>query len=144
MSTATVKHAISPAELDRRITFHADDQIMEANFSDFRFEDSQVVNLFYDRLEARIHETGEEKWFFLVNLNGCQILPGAWVRYAQRGKRLNEAGSLGSVRYAAGSETEADIRMRAETQGFRPNIRNTREEAEALIEELRADLLQRR
>ena len=40
-------------------------------------------------------------------MNGCQILPGAWVRYATRGKRLNEASSLGSVRYATGSETEA-------------------------------------
>ena len=36
--------------------------------------------------------------------------------------------NLGSVRYAPGSETEETIRMRAESQQFRPNIRNTREE----------------
>ena len=46
------------------------------------------------------------------------------------------------MRYAAGSETEADIRLRAQTQGFRPNIRNTRQEALDLIEDLRAELMQ--
>ena len=68
-------------------------------------------------------------------------MPGAWVRYAMRGKRLNEAASLGSVRYAAGSETEADIRLRAQSQDFRPNIRNTRDEALERIEEMRAELV---
>jgi hypothetical protein len=116
---------------------------MDVDFSHFTFHHSRDVDDFYDYLEERIIES-DRRWFFLVNLNGCEILPGAWVRYAQRGKRLNEAGSLGSVRYAAGSETEADIRLRAETQGFRPNIRNSREEALDLIEELRAELLQNR
>ncbi|MEO0990970.1 MAG: hypothetical protein AAFX00_08485, partial [Pseudomonadota bacterium] len=62
-----------------------------------------------------------------------------WVQYAARGKTLNEAWSLGSVRYAAGSETEADIRLRAESQGFRPNIRNTREEALERIAEMKVE-----
>ncbi len=44
------------------------------------------------------------------------------------------------MRYAAGSETEAEIRLRAESQDFRPNIRNTREEALERIDEMRADL----
>ena len=61
------------------------------------------------------------------------------MRYAQRGKRLNIAASLGSVRYATGSETEADIRLRAQSQGFRPNIRNTREEALERINEMKAE-----
>ena len=69
-------------------------------------------------------------------------MPPAWVRYAHRGKRLNEGASLGTVRYAAGSEAEADIRLRAESQGFRPNIRNTREEALERIEEMRSEQLQ--
>ena len=66
-------------------------------------------------------------------------MSGAWVQYAARGKRLNEAWSLGSVRFAPGSETETDIRLRAESQGFRPNIRNTREEALQRIAEMKAE-----
>ncbi len=131
------------ADFVRRVSFDRDKLIMDVDFSHFTFHHSRDVDDFYDFLEARIRES-DRRWFFLVNLNGCEILPGAWVRYAHRGKRLNEAGSLGSVRYAAGSETEEDIRLRAETQGFRPNIRNTREEALELIEEMRAELLQGR
>jgi len=123
----------------RRLAFDEDTVIMEVDFSHFVFHHSRDVDDFYDFIEERIKET-DRKWFFLVNLNGCEILPAAWVRYAHRGKRLNEAASLGSARFAAGSETEEDIRLRAETQGFRPNIRNTRKEALSLIEEMRADL----
>ena len=131
------------ADFVRRVSFDSDHVIMEVDFSHFTFHHSRDVDDFYDYLEDRIKES-DRRWFFLVNLNGCEILPAAWVRYAQRGKRLNEAGSLGSVRFAAGSETAEDIRMRAQTQGFRPNIRNTREEALDLIEEMRAKLLQDR
>ena len=141
MTQAASHSAVDRAELDKRITFHDADQIMEVDFSHFTFHHSRDVDDFYDFLEERIKES-DRRWFFLVNLNECEILPGAWVRYAYRGKRLNEAGSLGSVRYAAGSETAEDIRLRAETQGFRPNIRNTRDEALGLIEEMRAELLQ--
>jgi hypothetical protein len=131
----------SDEEIARRISFDPARRIMEADFSDFTFHHGRDVDHVYDHIEARIRDT-ERKWFFLVNLNGCRILPAAWVRYAHRGKRLNEAASLGSARYAAGSETEQDIRLRAESQGFRPNIRNTRAEALDLIEEMRAELLQ--
>lgn len=126
------------ADFVRRISFDDDTGIMEADFSHFTFHHSRDVNEFYDHIEDRIRATGR-KWFFLVNLNACQILPAAWVQYAQRGKRLNAAASLGSVRYAAGSETETDIRMRAETQSFRPNIRNTRGEALARIDEMKSE-----
>lgn len=126
------------ADFVRRVAFDEARVIMEVDFSHFTFHHSRDVDDFYDYLEERIRDS-DRRWFFLVNLNGCKILPAAWVRYACRGKRLNEAGSLGSVRFAAGSETAKDIRMRAETQGFRPNIRNTREEALELIEQMRAE-----
>ena len=129
------------ADFVRRVRFDTERVIMDVDFSHFTFNHSRDVNDFYDYLEERIQDSGR-RWFFLVNMNGCQILPGAWIQYAHRGKRLNEAGSLGSVRYAAGSETEADIRLRAETAGFRPNIRNTRQEALDLIEEMRVELTQ--
>lgn len=131
----------TPEEIAARITFDPARVIMDADFSGLTFHHGRDVNDVYDHIEARIIET-DRKWFFLVNLNGCQILPEAWVRYAHRGKRLNLAASLGSARYAAGSETEHDIRLRAQSGGFRPNIRNTRDEAIKLIEELRAELLQ--
>jgi len=124
-----------------RIAFDDDSQIMEADFSNVTFHHSRDVDDFYDHIEARIAQT-DRKWFFLVNLNGCEILPGAWVRYAFRGKRLNTAASLGSVRFATGSETEAEIRLRAESQDFRPNIRNSRAEALERIEQLRTEVKQ--
>jgi hypothetical protein len=129
------------ADFVRRLSFDEDALIMEVDFSHFTFHHGRDVNDFYDFIEERIKDT-DRKWFFLVNLNGCEILPGAWVQYAMRGKRLNKAASLGSARFAAGSETEADIRLRAETQGFRPNIRNTRDEAITLINEMKEDLTQ--
>ncbi|MHA6263076.1 hypothetical protein ACXYMO_07730 [Arenibacterium sp. CAU 1754] len=126
------------ADFMRRLSFDEAAQTMNVDFSHFVFHHSRDVNDFYDYIQDRIRET-DRKWYFLVDLNGCEILPAAWVQYAHRGKRLNEAASLGSVRYAAGSETEADIRLRAETQGFRPNIRNTRDEALERIAEMKRD-----
>lgn len=125
------------ADFLRRITFHSDEDIMEVDFENFTFWHSGDVNDFYDHVEERVKAT-DQKWFFLVNLNNCRIMPEAWVQYARRGKALNAAASLGSVRFAAGSETEAEIRQRAQSQDFRPNIRNTREEALARLAELKS------
>ncbi|WP_299931889.1 hypothetical protein [uncultured Pelagimonas sp.] len=125
-------------ELVSRLSFDRATSVTEADFSNFTFYHSRDVDDFYDHIEARIGDSGQDKWFFLINYENCTIEPGAWVRFAHRGKLLNKAHSLGSVRFAPGSETEADIRMRAESQDFRPNIRNTRDEALARIAELRA------
>lgn len=128
------------ADFVRRLRFDAERVIMDVDFSYMTFHHSRDVNDFYDFVEDRIRES-DRKWFFLVNLEGCQILPAAWVQYAHRGKMLNIAASLGSVRYAPGSETEEEIRMRSESQDFRPNLRNTREEALERIEEMRAEII---
>lgn len=133
------QHVPSYTEADfaPRIRFIADAQIMDVDFSDFAFHHSRDVDDFYDHIEKRI-KTSDQKWYFLVNYNGCQIMPKAWIQYARRGKALNIAASLGSVRYATGSETEQEIRQRAQSQEFRPNIRNSRAEALARIDEMRA------
>lgn len=120
-----------------RIKFEPDDQIMHADFSNFSFEHGRDVHDVYDFIESQIKPTGR-KWYFLISYDGTRIQSPAWVEYAARGKKLNEEFSLGSVRYAPGSETEADIRLRAESQGFRPNIRNTYAEAYQLIVEMKA------
>jgi len=139
---AGVRHdpTYSTADFVRRISFDEEGPIMDVDFSHFTFNHSRDVDDFYDHIEERIIES-DRKWFFLVNMEGCQIMPAAWVRYAHRGKQLNKAASLGSVRYAPGSETEEDIRLRAESQGFEPNIRNTRGEALERIAEMKAELL---
>lgn len=128
------------ADVVRRITFDPDSVVMDVDFSHLTLHHARDVDDFYDYIEDRI-KASDRRWFFLINYQGCQIMPAAWVRYAHRGKQLNKAASLGSVRYAPGSETEAEIRLRAESQDFRPNIRNTRAEALERIEEIRAELL---
>ena len=65
-------------------------------------------------------------------------MPEAWIRYSTRGKHVNLQHSMGSVRFAAGSETKAGIRLRAESQGFDPNIRNTQEEALERLQDMRS------
>lgn len=125
-------------ELIWRLEFLPEDGIMCVDFSGMSFEHSRDVNDVYDFVEEQIKATGR-KWYFLVNYEGTRIQSPAWVQYAKRGKALNAAWSLGSVRYAPGSETEADIRLRAESQGFRPNIRNTQEEALERIAEMKAE-----
>ncbi len=125
------------ADLNWRIEFRPGLDVMEVDFTHMSFEHSRDVNDVYDFIEEQVRAT-ERKWFFLINYEACRIQAPAWVQYARRGKRLNEEWSLGSVRYAPGSETEADIRLRAESQGFRPNIRNTRAEALERIAEMKA------
>ncbi|MBW4981687.1 hypothetical protein KZZ07_03940 [Mameliella sp. CS4] len=129
----------TPQDFFHRIAFDEESRIMEVDFSWFTFNHFRDVNDFYDHIESRIADMGQDQWFFLINYEGTQILPAAWVQYAHRGKKLNLEHSLGTVRYAPGSETEADIRLRAESQDFRPNIRNTRAEALARIEDMRAE-----
>ncbi|MEL7202560.1 MAG: hypothetical protein AAGL19_00230 [Pseudomonadota bacterium] len=119
-----------------RISFHDVEETMEIDLTGVVLEHSRDVHDLYDVLEEVIRDT-DRKWYFLINYEGTKIFSCAWVEYAARGKTLNEMGSLGSVRFAPGSETETDIRLRAESGGFRPNIRNTRDEALARIAELK-------
>lgn len=131
------KPSFSADDLKGCIEFDRDTQIMYVNFANMSFEHSRDVNDVYDFIEDRIAQTGR-KWYFLINYENTRIQSPAWVQYAARGKKLNQNSSLGSVRYAPGSETETDIRLRAESQGFRPNIRNTKEEAMQLIDEMKS------
>lgn len=125
-------------DLDRRISFAPEEEIMYVDFSDISFEHSLDVDNVYDFIENKVRQTNR-KWYFIVDYEGIRIQSPAWVQYAARGKKLNEEFSLGSVRYSPGSETETDIRLRAESQGFRPNIRNTLSEAKQLIKEMKSE-----
>ena len=126
------------ADLNWRVEFLDEENTMVVDFSNMSFEHSADVDLVYDYIEKQIIPLGR-KWYFLVNYNGTRIQSPAWVQRSARSKDLNDKWSLGSVRYAMGSETETDIRLRAESGGFRPNIRNTIEEAWDLINVMKAD-----
>jgi hypothetical protein len=129
--------AIAPGEYARRVTFHREGQVMEADFSNFTFADSSVVNAFYDYIEKKLQETGA-KWWFLVNYDNCQVYPEAWIAFAQRGKRVNENHSLGTVRFNPSDETAAEITARSAREYFDANLCATRDAALERIAELRA------
>ena len=121
----------------RRLFFDPASRIFEIDLSGISFEHSRDVNDVHDWLEQALRRAGG-RWYFLINYENTRIQSPAWVKFAARGKDLNARFSLGSVRYAPCSETETDIRLRAESGGFRPNIRNTRAEALARIDEMKA------
>jgi hypothetical protein len=120
-----------------RVSFEPDARIMEVDFSDFEFATPQIVNGFYDMIEKRIAESGQMKWYFLVNYRNCEVAPEAWVAFAHRGKRLNVTCSLGSVRYAATGETEAEIAMRSKAEDFDLNLYPSRASAVKRIAAMR-------
>ncbi len=128
------------ADFEPRVRFIEEVEIMDIDLTGLRLQHSRDVNDLIDYLERRIEETGR-RWYFLINYSECRIEPAAWIQWARRGKELNLGGSLGTVRYETGSKTETDIRLRAESQGFQPNIRSTRNEALARINELRTEAI---
>jgi hypothetical protein len=123
----------------RRITFHETLDVLEVDFSEFAFDDSTMVDSFYDAIDARIAASGRDYWYFLANYKNCQVGPEAWVAFANRGKKVNLAHSLGTVRFDANSDTAGEIQKRATAQGFEDNLYPTREAALAEIARRRSD-----
>jgi hypothetical protein len=119
-----------------RITFYPDLEIMEVDFSNLIFSNKAEVNRFYDTVDRLISETGRD-WYFLVNYENCTIEPDAWFQHALRGKRINIAHSLGSVRYNPEDAMHLQILKAAKTEDFNPNVVATREEALERIKEFR-------
>lgn len=113
---------------DSRVTFHHELEIMEVDFSEFSFSNSGDVNTVYDAIERRIAQT-DRKWYFMINYRGTRIDPDAWFQYALRGKDINVASSLGSVRFDPREPTRAEIMKRATSENFNPNLVSTRDEA---------------
>ncbi len=126
------------AEFLRRLHFDPQQGVLEIDLSGMSFEHSRDVNDVHNWTEEAIRAT-RHKWWVIFNYEGTRIQSPAWVQFSLRSEAFNETYSMGSVRYAMGSETEADKRMRHEAKGTRPNIRNTRKEALERLEEMRAD-----
>lgn len=113
----------------KRIRFYEDLQIMEVDLSSLHLASSAEVNGLYDQIEQRIGETGEEQWFFLINYSGSRIDPEAWFAFSRRGKMLNIAHSMGTVRCDASEETRRQIERDAGTEKFDANLFSDRESA---------------
>ncbi len=114
-------------------TLH-DSEIIEIDFSDFRFSSNQIVNDFYDIVEDMIEASGR-KWYFLVNYTDCSIWPEAWVAFAHRGKKINVNFSLGTVRY---SEPKTGEDVSSEPDSFDPDLFPSRQLALNKLEEMKA------
>lgn len=123
---------MSDTNYANRVAFLDDLGVMEVDFSNFTFGDSDAVNGFYDEIDRRIETTGKQ-WYFLVNYKNCQILPEAWVAFANRGKKVNIAYSLGTVRFDAKEDTGATILEKSKTDEFDPNLFRSRDGALAQI-----------
>ncbi|MBU2992096.1 hypothetical protein Q4555_10720 [Octadecabacter sp. 1_MG-2023] len=122
----------------RRLTFIKETGILEIDLSGMSFEHSRDVNDVHNWAEEAIRAS-RQKWWMLFNYEGTRIQSPAWVQFSVRSEEFNKTYSMGSVRYALGSETEADKRLRYEAKSTRPNIRNTHDEALERLEELRAE-----
>ncbi len=121
-----------------RLNFLESEQVMEVDFSDLTFDTSAMVDEFYDMVEHEIEVRDNRKWYFLVNYRNTRIFELAWIRFAQRGKRVNLASSLGSVRYAVREEVGQTIESSARRENFDPNLFTSREEAIAEIERMQS------
>lgn len=128
-------------EFEGRLRFHDLLDVMEVDFSHMTFESERQVNAIYDFIQDRIAETGK-KWYFLVNYEECRIDSDAWFRFSLRGKDLNIASSLGSVRYSPPKSTETEIRKRSEQEKFESNLFDTRDEALLRIAQMRVEKAQ--
>ena len=129
---------MSTADYDKRIIFHNDFQIMEVDFSHMTFTTAAEVNDFYDEIERQIEASGQ-KWYFLVNYDHCEIEQNAWMAFGYRGKKVNIARSLGTVRFNARPDTADTIEEKAKTEDFDPNLFRTRKAALARLMSMQRD-----
>jgi hypothetical protein len=123
---------MSESQFSNRIHFFPDLEVMEVDFRDLTFDTSPMVDDYYDELHRQIEQTGRD-WYFLVNYKNCRIFELAWIRFAQRGKRLNLTHSLGSVRYAVHEHLGQTIEASAKAENFDPNLFVSRDDALAEI-----------
>lgn len=129
-----VAQPVAHSQYDERIEILDEIGIIELDFSDFVFTNSDVVNDFYDAIHDTINSTGRS-WYFLVNYQNCSVWPEAWVAFAHRGKKVAVNHSLGTVRYDANPDTDAN----RSTSSIDSDLFGSREAAVARIEELKAD-----
>ena len=119
-----------------RIKFNSVLQFMEVDLSHVVFANKELVREFYDEVDRQMATAGG-RWYFLVNYENCVVVPEAWEDFAARGKIANVKYSNGTARFGATKETKTTIRKRAETERFRSNLYETRDEALAILATIR-------
>lgn len=117
-----------------RVHFLSQIDTVELDFSDFEFSSSDIVNNFYDVIDAQFKESGR-RWHVMANHSNCRVWPEAWIAFAHRGKKVKVTYALGNVRFAVPtpSAKEGDN----DGQKFDPDHFTSREEALSKIEEMR-------
>lgn len=113
-----------------RIHFLAPNETVELDFSDFEFSSSDVVNRFYDVIDAQLEASGQ-RWYVMANHSNCRIWPEAWIAFAHRGKKVKVTYALDTVRFATRDPLAKD-------SGFDPDLFATREEALAKLDALKS------
>ena len=119
-----------------RIIFHEAMETLEVDWSDWSFSTERLVDEFYDEIDRRLAATNR-RWYFLVIYTGCVIAPEVWDRFAARGKHSNVTYGLGTVRVGTSSGTRDVIRQLAQSERFRANIFETRDQALLALGEMR-------
>jgi branched-chain amino acid transport system ATP-binding protein len=127
---------VEAIDFAKRITFNAALQVMEIDLSNVVFAHRDLVRQFYDEVDRQMERTGG-RWYFLINYEKCVVVPDAWDDFALRGKATNLKYSNGTARFGATEDTRTTIRKRAEAERFRSNLYESRDEALAVLADMR-------
>ena len=119
-----------------RIIFHEAMEAAEVDWSDLNFASERQVDEFFDEVDRQLQASGR-RWYFLVLYTGCIIAPEVWDRFSARGKHSNVTYGLGTVRVGTSSGTRETIRQLAQSERFRANIFETRDQALLALGEMR-------
>lgn len=139
-SGTAVEQADSGLDADeyaRRVHVLEDHDVIEIDFTDFQFTDSEVVNAMYDVIERMVQRTSR-KWYFIVNHTNCRVWPEAWVAFAHRGKKINFVFSLGTIQFGTGRAASGQQSINRNSGGVEVLEVATREDALKMIDELRS------
>ena len=118
-----------------RVQFFDDLDTIDIDFTNLRFTDSEAVNKIYDLIDTLVEGTRRE-WYFMVNYRDCAVWPEAWVAFAHRGKKVDTAYSLGTVRYAGPDAGGGPQVTTAQLGASDPDFLESREAAVVKIEEM--------
>lgn len=85
-------------EFADRVQIISDLNIIDVDFSDYEFSNSDAVNAFFDFIDRLAERIGRD-CYFTFNVRDCRIWPEAWVAYAHRSKKVRVTYALHTVRY---------------------------------------------
>jgi len=96
-------------EFTDRVRVLNDLKVIDIDFSDYEFCNSDMVNDFFDHIDRMAERVGED-CYFALNVRGCRIWPEAWVAHAHRAKKIRVTYALGMFRYVDGGDAaDADV-----------------------------------